>query len=138
MPRAEAERRGSKTLYDRKHEPLPADGLPEPPEWMDADSRRVYRQLLLELGGMGVGKSPDARAVIRYCRYWMRWRKMDEEIRTKGESAGVAKQIGVLERLMLSIEREFGLTPAARARLVVEHKEKKPEGRERFIGKIVG
>jgi P27 family predicted phage terminase small subunit len=119
---------------------------------MDKPTKEVYRQVSAMLTDMGVAKRPDVHAVCRYCRLWIRWRNADVQIQRLGEvqpmkdktGKVVCLGIGAFTKLekslsadMLKLEREFGMTPAARARIQVDLPTAKHEG-PAFRSKIVG
>lgn len=141
-------RRGS-WRGDRPNEPQPGGNLPGPPKWLDRAAKQVYRQLAKHLTEMGVGKSPDSRALARYCRLWVRWKQADLFVRKYGETYPLKNdkgdvrcfmpfpQVTIMNQLskqLSGLEGQFGLTPAARAGLNIEVPiPSKPEGKGRFF-----
>ena len=102
---------------------------------------------LLEV--MGVLTRIDGNALARYCRLWVRWRKAEAFIDDKGEiyplkdnQGGVKCFVqwphvsiaGKLAQQLTRLEQEFGMTPAARARVQVEQRSRLPvTGKSRFF-----
>lgn len=126
---------GSHHAYDNSKEPNPNAPLPPAPKWLQREAKAVYRQFVENTTAMGVGKKPDIAAAIRYSRMWVEWRQLDlfiQEVGTvyfqrdgSGEVANIkplpqVAQRDSLAQQLLQIEREFGLTPAARTRIKVE------------------
>ena len=102
--------------------------------WLDADAKKVWRQVVPPLRAMGVLTRIDGKAVARYCTSWVRWRRAIEFIREHGEvyplkdDAGKIRylqqfpQVAIASRLALELtrlEQEFGMTPASRTRISV-------------------
>jgi P27 family predicted phage terminase small subunit len=136
---------------ERAHEPQPT-GLPSAPRWLDKTTKAVYRQVASMLTAMGVGRMPDANVLCRYCRLWVRWKNADAQIQKFGEvqpmkdktGKVICLALGAFTKLekslsadLLRIEQEFGMTPAARARIQVEIPQSKTESKA-FLSKIVG
>lgn len=127
------------------------DAFPSAPKWLDKAGKDAYRQVVKMLTAMNVGKAPDANAVARYARLWVRWRQADTFIQKYGESYplydknGKPKcfmpfpQVAIINKLsilLLRLEQEFGMTPAARTRIQVDVPEStQPEGKGRFFTK---
>ena len=135
MPTKQLELRGSPRAKRRKNEPKPCGNLPDAPKWLDDEAKEVYRQIVKDLGTMGVGKRPDHRPLLRYSRLWVRWKRADLHLQKYGESYPIKNADGSvkcfvqfpevsivakLSVLLLRIEQEFGLTPSARARITVD------------------
>lgn len=137
--------RGSRRA-DRPKEPKPPKGPGRCPSWLSKDAKAVWRQMVVILKAMNVLTVADGNALIRYCEYWVRWRKCEEFVRQYGLSFPQKRVVGKgenqttevigfqpfpeaterhrLEKCLHQLEAEFGLTPAARTRIQVE---KKPE-----------
>ena len=129
-PTATLAARGSWRAKIRTGEPVPPDQPVIAPEWLGDAGRAVWSQIAPALEAMGVLTQIDTGALGRYCELWVRWihaskylREHGEtcEIRDKyGESVGEAPRsqvaiVAKLSELLARLEREFGLTPAARA-----------------------
>ena len=132
--------RGSRvTLYDRGDEPIPDRTRPTCPTWLRKEGKRAWREIIPQLDDMGVLGKCDRNALARYCQTWARWREADdwlkanENICTSIDAQGntVLKPhpyVGVASTLseqLLRLEKQFGLTPSARAGLA-EPKVKNP------------
>ena len=110
-----------------KNEPHPGRGRPRCPQWLSAEAKRAWRQIVPELENMRVLTRADRNALARYVQLWSRWREAEQHIQDHGavvkSPAGypiqnphvsiAAKLAGLLSRL----ESEFGLTPSARTRI---------------------
>jgi len=108
---------------------------PPCPKHFDKEQRAVWRQLTASLKKLGVVRETDTNALERYCVLWVRWRRASVYIEKNGETyvlkdkenkprcAMQWPQVGIINRLsilLLRLEQEFGLTPAARASIDVE------------------
>lgn len=138
MPLTLLKQRGSRIARERKGEPAPPDASkPRCPMWLRPPAKRVWRRLcaaLKDMLGEGFGQI-DRNALARYCQVWAKYREAEEYIEangtvievpvwSKGEVVGYdvrerpqARQADRWVEQLLRLEREFGLTPSARARL---------------------
>lgn len=89
----------------RGKEPQPQGGLGTAPRWLGKAEKAVWRQLAGELAAMGVGRRPDSNTLARYCVLWVEWKT------TRNNK---------LCPMLLRLEQEFGLTPAARAKIEID------------------
>ena len=125
--------RGSWRAAARKGEPKPKIGTPVCPRWLSDEARKIWRRLVPLLVPSGVLTVVDGGALARYCDTWVRWHKATEALDKDGDvlvrrdgSMEASPYVAIYRNLsdMLSRhESQFGLTPAARARLVVEKAE---------------
>jgi P27 family predicted phage terminase small subunit len=139
--------RGSKRVTKEREasEPTAPAGTPDRPDWLDADARKAWDELVPMLEAMGVLTRVDGNALARYCRLWSRWRKAEAFIDERGEmyplkdDAGKVKcfqqwpQVAIAHRLALQLtklEAEFGMTPSARTRIQLA-----PQAKEQAHGK---
>ncbi len=121
-------------------EPVPPPGDAEPPPHLDERARSVWAQVVPRLVKIGLARSIDGEALARYCQLVTMWRDCTAFIEKNGRSYPVRAESGDpkkpgrivrfdafvetsmamrLARELLAIEREFGLTPAARSRIQV-------------------
>lgn len=125
---------------------------PKPPRYLNKEARNVWNREAKKLAPLGLLTEIDLNAFARYCDYLAKWLKLKTRLdsvpswsypiyyeQTPEEIAAhapkIIKRLGVLPEvsmynhfaLMLNrLEREFGLTPAARSGLEV-----KPSQREK-------
>lgn len=113
----------------------------EPPADLPDEGKRVFSSLSKELIRCGLMTAVDVEAFARYVRLLLEYRKADSEIQGKfvfpvrdknGQfsyflpNPWVAVRDRALDRL-LRLEREFGMTPASRVRMVALLATDKPE-----------
>jgi P27 family predicted phage terminase small subunit len=139
---------GHRTLP--KNEPQYPNGVPSKPKRMSAAAARVWDELVLEMSASGVLKRTDHRALWQLCEdeaalteaYEGLW-QMATKLKAKAKASGrdlpggaILSLLGspsgqtlmrslrdLAQRLILE-RREFGLTPSARARIVVTDAER--------------
>ncbi|MGF6607065.1 P27 family predicted phage terminase small subunit [Paraburkholderia sp. WSM4175] len=117
------------------NEPKPAKTPPPAPAHLDARARAEWDRLVPELFAAGLLTSIDGAALAAYCNAFSRWAEAEEAlakmrardeltsalmIKTKSGNAIQNPLVGTSNRAMLLMCRfaaEFGMTPAARARL---------------------
>lgn len=119
-------------------EPVVPPGVPAPPEWLSADARKHWFSLAPMLISMRVLTLADAIPFARYCEVLTRYIELKEFIMGKGPTGttypirdgnGKIRCVGELPQaaefrrlheLLMRLEREFGMTPAARSVIRVE------------------
>lgn len=131
--------RGSNEVSHRKDEPVPTKPLPECPDWINAEAKLVWAQVVPQLDAMGILGGIDANALSRYCQLWSRWKDAEQFIQKYGstyslnDEAGKPKcfqqfpEVAIAHRLaaqLTKMEAEFGMTPSSRTRIQVEAKSK--------------
>ena len=124
---------GKRPLNDR--EPKPPRRRPRRPQWLQGEGRKVWEELVPLLDGMGVLTVVDRLSLARYCKLTADWVKLSKVIDEHGDVYPVRDkqdktvgfrmlpQVKVRESLsaeLRQLDREFGLTPSARSRLIVE------------------
>lgn len=155
MPTPKLKQRGSRRAKARKGEPQPDPSVPECPRWLSAVARDVWADLVPQLAQMGVLGRCDRNALTRYCQMFAEWRQVtkflmdNEETQMMRDKSGMftkqveRPQVKRSERLasqLLALERQFGLTPSARADLAVpvqnpDENRGKDRDKGRFFGK---
>jgi len=116
-----------------KHEPKPTAKSPKRPDWLDEEGKKAWRHLVPILERMRVLTEADGFALAMLCNAWSRYRIACERLERFGDVYPVKGPDGELKMLRrspyssLQLEHalvvrrmlaEFGLTPAARGRLV--------------------
>ena len=146
-------RRGSRRGADRTSEPQLPPKAPACPKHFNAEQRAVWRQVIAMVKKLDVVRETDANALERYCVLWVRWRRASEYIEEKGEVYELTDkegdlrcamqwpQVAIVNKLsilLLRLEQEFGLTPAARAAVKVDVPQNTSDvGKGRFF-KVAG
>ncbi|MFN0132229.1 MAG: phage terminase small subunit P27 family [Phycisphaerales bacterium] len=112
-------------------------GCPLCPPWLDAEAREVWERTAPHVGRMGRLTRADANVLARYCTTFVRWRKAEAFIAKHGEvypvksASGTIKcvfawpQVAIAQKLsatLTRLERELGLTPAARESMEVNRR----------------
>lgn len=113
--------------------PLPAPGprpptkRPRCPKHLEGEARREYRRLAKLLEGLGLVSELDRAALAAYATAWARWIEAEQALKAEGPvvkaPSGYPVQnpwLPVANRAIAQVVKllaEFGLTPAARARL---------------------
>jgi P27 family predicted phage terminase small subunit len=133
---------GKRTISDR--EPKPPAGVPRYPDWLSAEARKVWRRLAPQLKTMKVLTLVDRDALAAYCHTYARWREAEDFITRHGltypirdEKGNVRclqqfPQVAIARNLLLVLrayQQEFGLTPAARARVQVQNEPEEDRAR---------
>lgn len=121
-----------------RNEPSPERGSPEPPEFLTEGAKKEWKYISYYLDKIGMLTKIDKAALAAYCQAYDRWARVEELLKQRAErdrdfggmleltSNGNVVQtplLGVANRaieIMSKFLTEFGMTPASRARLVIE------------------
>jgi len=123
--------RGSPLAGNRSNEPVADRRRPRRPSWLSKDAKTIWRRIVPQLEAMGVLAICDRNALARYCDLVERYIRLSSTP-CEGQLTLLLKMTPVLIRL----EREFGLTPSARAGLsvpAVNPRENRGKGIERHF-----
>ena len=123
----ELEGNPGKRELNRK-EPKPAKKAPACPKWLAAEAKKEWRRLAKTMEAMGVLTEVDMAAFAGYCQAYARWKEAEERITDRGlvirTPSGYPQQVPYISiaqqylRLMNQFAEQFGLTPAARRRII--------------------
>ena len=123
-------RRRNKRLSTGKTIPVAA---PDMPDDFDGEAADEWDRIVPEIEAMGLLATLDRSALIRYCRGWATWVDLDEKLRATGLLVKGARDGLVrnplwmmrqdVESTLEALEKQLGLTPAARLRAGVKHEE---------------
>ena len=125
--------RGSWRANTRPNEPQPPRKRPSKPGRLPADAAKLWDEICDQLAEMGVLAPVDGHALERYCRMLAQWWRLYKVIEEEGDTYEVkgrdgqvrhrlrpeARTVMSLHDSLLKIERQFGMTPAARAGLSI-------------------
>jgi len=134
-------------------EPQPDKRRPTSAIALDDREKKVYRQVCDWLKDMGLQAVTDGNAIARYAKNVALYNDLAAYTAKHGEAYPIfkrqpdgtrqivgmtrwpqSKQKGELEVTLLRLEREFGLTPGARASLQVDPKETNGDIESRYFG----
>jgi len=147
--------RGSWRAKERAgREPQPAPlGRTDPPGWLSPEAKTIWGRVTRHLKPHGLMTRLDVNVIARYCELFVMWRHAAEYVNQYGMHQPIKnakdKVIGmriapytqmmvVLSGELLKIEREFGMTPSARAAFGIERAKAGeepavPQGKSRFF-----
>jgi len=131
-----------------KTEPQPETTKPRTATKLNSTERRIYNTTCKLLATMDLQAEPDGNAIARYAKNVVRYNMISAWVKEHGDtypvherhSDGTKTLIGVkrfpqsqimveMEMILLRLEREFGLTPSARAGLAIEKPKEAPRKR---------
>jgi P27 family predicted phage terminase small subunit len=111
-----------------EYEPKPEKKAPPCPKWLEKEARKEWKRLAPKLEMLGVLSELDMAAFAEYCQAYARWKEAEEYISSHGstfETANgcimAAPQVNIAKSYLAAMEsaaKQFGLTPAARSRLI--------------------
>ena len=114
-------------------EPTPRPEAPRCPAWLSAEAKAAWRRVVPELRQMGVLAFVDGDALSAYCQTYARWKAAEEYLAKHGEVYPLRDEQGRVRcmqqfpqvaiarhllQMLRSYQQEFGMTPAARSRVV--------------------
>ena len=118
-----------------EHEPQPQRKAPPCPKWLEPEAKKEWRRLAKTLEAMGVLTDADMAAFAGYCQAYARWKEAEERITDRGlvirTPSGYPQQVPYISiaqqylKLMQQFAEQFGLTPAARSRIIAGNGEGK-------------
>lgn len=121
---------GDRPARVNDREPVARDVLPEPPASVAGDVREVWEYTVRELAAMRVVSSADRDALLCYCEAVVAHRKASavlakSPVLVKGALGGLVRNPALaIQRdaahTIRAFAQEFGLTPSARSRIVME------------------
>lgn len=124
---------GKRPRNDREPQPGKGTRPPSAPRWLGEEARREWRRLARGLWEVGLLTAVDVDALAIYCETFALWRAEEALLRVEGTVIETTNgnmvqnpRLGNVNRAkldLLRLMREFGLTPAARARVVVDARE---------------
>ena len=113
-----------------ENEPIPPKGTVKCPTWLEPEAKKEWKRLAPSLEAMGVLTQADLTAFAGYCQAYARWKEAEEFItqhgsilRTKSGYVQPVPQVSIAQtylKIMNRFAEQFGLTPAARSRIIAE------------------
>ena len=117
-----------------KNEPQPDVEIPQPPDFMSDYAREEWDRITHVLYDLGIISRIDRSALVGYCEAWGTYRDAKEKlkhssiiIKTIQGNVQQSPLLSIANRaseLMLKFAAEFGMTPAARAKVQAVDKKK--------------
>ena len=109
-------------------EPVARSGIPDCPDWLDAEAKAEWSRVTVELDAMGVLSQADRSALAAYCTAWSRWVEAEAQVKkfgliVKSPEKGFPMKspyLSVADQALEAMRKllvEFGLTPSSRSRL---------------------
>ena len=120
-----------------KHEPMPEKKAPTCPKWLDDEAKKEWKRLAPQMEQLGILTEADRTAFASYCQAYSRWKEAEEFMTRSGTTifktpSGYWQQLPQVSiaqtylKIMNRIAEQFGLTPAARSRIIAGDKNNAP------------
>ena len=115
-------------------EPRPAKCIPNPPEYLDEFATQAWNIVSETLDSVNVLTVADRDMLALYCTLHSQWRQCQEIIKKEGMTMDILNtdgsikysqqrpEVGIANKCsqqMISLAGQFGMTPAARTKLMV-------------------
>jgi len=120
------------------------DDLPKPPSWLSTPAKKEWKRLVPVLHQAGVLTQVDTGTLAAYCQAFGEFVEATKIVKARGftfisDKGNVIQrpEVGIANtamKLMVSIAREFGMTPSSRSNIKVEEVEDSPNPFAVFIG----
>jgi len=134
---------GKRALNRREPQPKAGGGLLEPPQHLNEVARAEWRRVAPELVRLGLLTDIDHTALEAYCASYARWLQAEAILSKAGltftTSEGYIQQRPevIIARNSLQLIKvfcaEFGMTPSARARMVIPEPPPPEDPFEKFL-----
>jgi len=126
-------------------EPKPLKKAPSCPKWLELEAKREWRRLAKQMESIGILTDVDMAAFAGYCQAYARWKEAEEFITQHGTivrtPSGYWQQVPQVSiaqtylKVMSKFAEQFGLTPAARSRIVANNSVTSPSDEmEQLLG----
>jgi phage terminase small subunit len=102
--------RGKRKLPSERQEVKIADGVPDCPDWLLPEAKREWKRLAPQLSASRLLTHVDRGQLAAICQTWARY--------VNAEKGDLALALDYAKELRMQY-REFGMTPSARARMVL-------------------
>lgn len=113
-------------------EPQPKQGIPECPEWLEPEAKKVWERLAIELAQMGTLTTVDREVFASFCQSYARWKEAEEFLtlhgtimRTQSGYIQQLPQVSIAQTYMKRMNESgslLGLNASARSRIIVDAK----------------
>lgn len=120
------------------------EDLPKPPSWLNTPAKKEWKRLVPILHQAGVLTQADTGTLAAYCQAFGEFIEATKLAKAKGYTTVTDKgnviqrpEVGLANtamKLMVSIAREFGMTPSSRNNISVEKVEDQQDPFVVFIG----
>ena len=126
-------------------EPKPLKKAPSCPKWLEPEAKREWRRLAKQMESIGILTDVDMAAFAGYCQAYARWKEAEEFITQHGTIVRTPSgywpqvpQVSIAQtylKVMSKFAEQFGLTPAARSRIVADNSVNNPSDEmEQLLG----
>ena len=127
------------------HEPRPPKKAPSCPKWLDSEAKKEWRRLAPYMEKLGILTEADRSAFASYCQAYARWKDAEEFMTRSGTTifktpSGYWQQLPQVSiaqtylKIMNKIAEQFGLTPAARSRIIAGDDDSGKDEMEDLLG----
>ena len=129
IPLEIAEARGSRSAKPRKKlEPTISVGVPHAPKWLPEEAKKERKRVVPLLVEMGVLTKADKTSLTAYCLLWQEFADISRQIQEEGrydpmDRTGLSAKQRLIREVYTQLRQyvtEFGLSPAARAKLQIK------------------
>jgi len=128
-----------------ENEPRPTKKAPACPKWLEPEAKKEWRRLAKQMETIGILTEVDMAAFASYCQAYARWKEAEEFLTQHGTIVKtpsgywqMVPQVSIAQtynKIMTKIAAEFGLTPAARSRIVAnDHEPSAGDAMEELLG----
>lgn len=118
-----------------ENEPIPDSKMPRCPQWLEEEAKKEWHRLAKQMNDMGVLTDVDRDAFASYCQSYARWKEAEEFltqhgtiVKTQSGYWQTVPQVAIAQtymKIMNKVAEQFGLTPAARSRIIAGNAQKK-------------
>ena len=116
-------------------EPQPRKKAPRCPVWLEEEAKKEWKRMAKQMEQLGILTEVDMAAFAGYCQAYARWKEAEKFITQHGSIVKTPSgywqqvpQVSIAQTYLKIINKfceQFGLTPAARSRIVADAREDK-------------
>lgn len=109
----------------RLYENAPSEEAQKPPAWLSKEAKKIYKELSKKQYEINLISDLDRDALALYCDAYDKVRRLNVDINKEGmilEDGKVNPKINIRQKYLndvLTLSKEFGLTPSSRLRFTL-------------------
>lgn len=104
------------TFSDKRPKPVTDSVVPKPPKWLNKEARKIYKEVAKKIVSLGIAGSCDQNILSLFSVQMARLIAISKA-KNLDEDLSSARMLNDLTAQTLSLMKEIGLTPSARAKM---------------------
>ena len=109
---------------DKRPAPVGDNNLSKAPTWLNVNAKKIYRNTAAEIKKLGISDRCDCQVLAIYA---MQLDRLQTVSQAENKEPKDQRLLNDLTSSVLSLSKELGITPSARAKLRIQKKEEADE-----------